>query len=53
MYPDVIIWNMLISLLGHLRHSGDLLLWFGVHCRASTVNYSANPDQIWYVEPVG
>ena len=26
------------TFLGHLSHSGDLLLWVGVRCRASSVN---------------
>ena len=34
----------LIAFLGHLSHSGDLLLWVGVRRRASFVNiYSQEP----------
>ena len=49
--------------LGHMSHSGDLLLWVGVRCPASSVMrrpltstlkiYWANLYQICYEVPVG
>ena len=30
--------HILKAFLGHLIHSGDLLLWVGIHCRLSGVN---------------
>ena len=49
--------------LGHLSHSGDLLLWVGVRRHASCVvrrpltsssqELRANLNQIWYVASVG
>ena len=33
--------NMALRFLGHLSHSGDLLLWVGVRRRASSVVHRA------------
>ena len=40
-----------LTFLGHLSHSGDLLLWVGV--RRLLKNYWANLYQIWYVASLG
>ena len=47
------------NFLGHLSHSGDLLLWVDVRRRASCVNIFSsettgpNHYQIWYVASLG
>ena len=55
--------GVFLVFLGHLSHSGDLLLWVGVRRHASCVvrrpltsssqELRANLNQIWYVASVG
>ena len=44
---DIVI--MYVTFLGQVSHSGDQLLWDGVHRHSSCININKNLYWIWYV----